>query len=70
MGDFNHQSVLLDEALESLNIRPSGIYIDATFGRGGHSRAILQQLGEKGRLIAFDQDPRSEERRVGKACRL
>ncbi len=57
MGDFNHQSVLLDEALESLNIRPSGIYIDATFGRGGHSRAILQQLGEKGRLIAFDQDP-------------
>ena len=57
MGDFNHQSVLLEEALESLNIRPSGIYIDATFGRGGHSRAILQQLNEKGRLIAFDQDP-------------
>jgi 16S rRNA (cytosine1402-N4)-methyltransferase len=57
MGDFNHQAVLLDEALESLNIRPSGIYIDATFGRGGHSRAILQQLDEKGRLIAFDQDP-------------
>jgi len=57
MGDFNHQSVLLDEALESLNIRPSGIYIDATFGRGGHSRAILQQLDEEGRLIAFDQDP-------------
>jgi 16S rRNA (cytosine1402-N4)-methyltransferase len=57
MGDFNHQSVLLDEALESLNIRPSGIYIDATFGRGGHSRAILQRLNEEGRLIAFDQDP-------------
>jgi len=57
MGDFNHQAVLLDEALESLNIRPSGIYIDATFGRGGHSQAILQQLDEKGRLIAFDQDP-------------
>ena len=57
MGDFNHQSVLLEEALESLNIHPSGIYIDATFGRGGHSRAILQQLNEKGRLIAFDQDP-------------
>ncbi len=56
MGDFNHQAVLLDEALESLNIRPSGIYIDATFGRGGHSRAILQQLDAKGRLIAFDQD--------------
>ena len=57
MGDFNHQPVLLNEALESLNIRPSGIYIDATFGRGGHSRAILQQLDEAGRLIAFDQDP-------------
>ena len=61
MGDFNHQSVLLDEALESLNIRPSGIYIDATFGRGGHSRAILQQLNDKGRLIAFDQDPEAVE---------
>jgi len=57
VSEFSHQSVLLDEALESLNIRPSGIYIDATFGRGGHSRAILQQLDEKGRLIAFDQDP-------------
>ena len=61
MGDFNHQSVLLDEALESLNIRPSGIYIDATFGRGGHSRAILQQLNDEGRLIAFDQDPEAVE---------
>ncbi len=57
MSDFNHQSVLLNEALESLNICPSGNYIDATFGRGGHSRAILQKLNEKGRLIAFDQDP-------------
>ena len=57
MGDFNHQAVLLDEALDSLNIRPSGNYIDATFGRGGHSRAILQRLGEAGTLLAFDQDP-------------
>ena len=57
MGEFNHQSVLLEEALESLNIRPSGNYIDATFGRGGHSLAILQKLDEKGRLIAFDQAP-------------
>lgn len=56
MVDFNHQSVLLEEALESLNIRPAGVYIDATFGRGGHSRAILQRLNEEGRLIAFDQD--------------
>lgn len=57
MSDFSHQSVLLEEALESLNIRPAGVYIDATFGRGGHSRAILQKLNEEGRLIAFDQDP-------------
>jgi 16S rRNA (cytosine1402-N4)-methyltransferase len=57
VADYDHQSVLLDEALESLNIRPSGIYVDATFGRGGHSRAILQRLDEKGRLIAFDRDP-------------
>ena len=57
MSGFNHQSVLLEEVLESLNIRPSGNYIDATFGRGGHSLAILQRLNEKGRLIAFDQDP-------------
>lgn len=61
MGDFNHQSVLLEEALESLNIRPSGIYIDATFGRGGHSLAILHQLNDEGRLIAFDQDPEAVE---------
>lgn len=47
----------MSEALESLNIHPSGNYIDATFGRGGHSFAVLQQLNEKGRLIAFDQDP-------------
>ena len=61
MSDFNHQPVLLNEALDSLNIRPAGIYIDATFGRGGHSRAILQQLNEAGRLIAFDQDPQAVE---------
>ena len=57
MSGFNHQAVLLQEALESLSIQPSGNYIDATFGRGGHSLAILQQLNEEGRLIAFDQDP-------------
>ena len=57
MSEYNHQSVLLDEALVSLNIRPDGTYIDATFGRGGHSRAILQKLNEQGRLIAFDLDP-------------
>ena len=57
MNNFSHQSVLLDESIASLNIRPDGNYIDATFGRGGHTRAILQQLNEQGRLIAFDLDP-------------
>ncbi len=54
---FNHQPVLCQEVLNSLNIEPSGIYIDGTFGRGGHSQAVLAQLSAEGRLIAFDQDP-------------
>lgn len=54
-----HESVLLAESLEGLRIRPSGIYIDATFGRGGHSLAILQRLGPDGRLIALDKDPKA-----------
>ncbi len=53
----SHYSVLLDESLVGLNIKPAGFYIDGTFGRGGHSRALLAQLGPKGRLVAFDQDP-------------
>ncbi len=53
---FQHRPVLLSESLNGLSIDPSGIYIDATFGRGGHSRAILEQLNEKGRLIALDRD--------------
>jgi 16S rRNA (cytosine1402-N4)-methyltransferase len=51
-----HIAVLLQEAVAALNIRPDGLYIDATFGRGGHSRAILQSLGPTGRLIALDKD--------------
>lgn len=51
-----HIPVLLKEAIESLNIRPDGIYVDCTFGGGGHSIAILQKLNENGRLIGFDQD--------------
>ena len=54
-----HRTVLLDEAVEALAIegeRANGIYIDGTFGRGGHSRRILQKLGQRGRLIAFDKD--------------
>ena len=47
---------MLNECLEGLNIRPDGVYVDVTFGGGGHSRAILEKLGPKGKLIAFDQD--------------
>ncbi|EJD6046679.1 16S rRNA (cytosine(1402)-N(4))-methyltransferase RsmH [Providencia rettgeri] len=54
---FKHVTVLLDEAVNGLNIKPNGIYIDGTFGRGGHSRLILSQLGAQGRLIAIDRDP-------------
>ncbi|KNC14192.1 16S rRNA (cytosine(1402)-N(4))-methyltransferase RsmH [Pantoea sp. BIGb0393] len=57
--NFKHTTVLLDEAVNGLNIREDGIYIDGTFGRGGHSRLILSQLGEKGQLIAIDRDPQA-----------
>lgn len=60
MLQAEHQPVLLDAALAGLAVRETGVYVDATFGRGGHSRAILSQLGEHGRLIAFDQDPDAE----------
>lgn len=52
-----HIPVLLQEAIDGLNMRESGIYVDATFGGGGHSRQILRHLGEEGRLLAFDRDP-------------
>ena len=55
-SNSQHVTVLLDEAVAALNIKPDGIYVDATFGRGGHSRKILQQLGPQGRLIALDRD--------------
>src|SRR5712692_4842538 len=55
-----HEPVLLNEAIEALAIRPEGTYVDGTFGRGGHSRAILERLGPQGRLIALDRDPEAE----------
>ncbi|WP_230433045.1 16S rRNA (cytosine(1402)-N(4))-methyltransferase RsmH [Plesiomonas shigelloides] len=55
----SHITVLLHEAVDGLAIRPDGIYIDGTFGRGGHSRLILSQLGPQGRLIAIDRDPQA-----------
>ncbi|QLG89432.1 16S rRNA (cytosine(1402)-N(4))-methyltransferase RsmH [Chitinibacter bivalviorum] len=54
---FVHRTVLLDEAVDGLAIKPDGIYVDCTFGRGGHSRLILSKLGPNGRLISFDKDP-------------
>jgi 16S rRNA (cytosine1402-N4)-methyltransferase len=52
-----HTTVLLEEAVDALAVKPAGTYVDATFGRGGHSRLILRRLGEQGRLIALDRDP-------------
>lgn len=52
-----HEPVMLSEALQSLDIQSNGLYVDATFGGGGHSRRILSCLGENGRLVAFDRDP-------------
>ena len=59
MSTFQHQPVLLEEAVSSLNVREDGIYLDATFGRGGHSRAILARLTEQGRLFTLDKDPQA-----------
>lgn len=52
-----HIPVLLHEAVDALAVKPDGVYVDATFGRGGHSRLILSRLGEQGRLVALDRDP-------------
>jgi 16S rRNA (cytosine1402-N4)-methyltransferase len=57
MSGNDHVPVLLGPVIEGLRIRPEGIYVDGTFGRGGHSRAILAKLGEHGRLVGIDRDP-------------
>jgi 16S rRNA (cytosine1402-N4)-methyltransferase len=57
--ETQHRTVLLGEAVDALVTRTDGVYVDGTFGRGGHSRAILGRLGEGGRLIAFDKDPQA-----------
>jgi 16S rRNA (cytosine1402-N4)-methyltransferase len=58
-GTWVHHTVLLHEAVDALAIQPQGRYVDTTFGRGGHSRLILQGLGPSGRLTAFDKDPQA-----------
>jgi len=65
-----HITVLLHEAVDALEIKPDGIYVDGTFGYGGHSRLILERLGKDGRLIAFDKDLSAvtEGRAIEDAC--
>ena len=59
-----HVPVMLQECIDALNINPNGVYVDVTFGGGGHSREILKHLGPKGKLIAFDQDPDALDNRI------
>lgn len=56
MSEFNHETVLLHETVDGLNVKPDGIYVDCTLGGAGHSSLILSQLNEKGHLFSFDQD--------------
>ncbi len=56
---YTHRPVLFDEVLQALDVRPDGIYIDGTFGRGGHAGAILERLGPQGRLLGLDKDPQA-----------
>jgi 16S rRNA (cytosine1402-N4)-methyltransferase len=59
MENTKHKSVLFEESIEALNIKPDGIYIDGTFGRGGHSKAIVEKLDNNGHLYGFDKDPQA-----------
>lgn len=63
---YTHRPVMLEEVVEALNIGSAGLYVDATFGRGGHARAIVEKLGPQGRLLALDRDPQAiaEARRL------
>jgi len=61
MSNTYHTPVMLAECIEALNIKPSGTYIDVTFGGGGHSREIMKHLGEDGQLLAFDQDADAQQ---------
>lgn len=59
-----HSPVLLKESVDALNVKEDGVYVDVTFGGGGHSREILSRLGEKGKLFAFDQDPDAQQNKI------
>lgn len=60
-AEFTHAPVMLDEVIAALQVRPGGVYLDGTFGRGGHARQILQRLGPGGRLLLMDRDPMAIE---------
>ena len=62
--DGYHRPVLLQASIDNLNIKPNGVYVDVTFGGGGHSKEILKKLDKGGRLIAFDQDPQAQANRI------
>ena len=62
--EFAHRPVLFNEVLDALAIQPEGIYVDGTFGRGGHAGAILDRLGAEGRLLAMDKDPQAVEKAI------
>ena len=64
MMEVYHNSVLTDEVINGLQIYPSGVYVDATFGGGGHSRMILENLNQNGKLFGFDQDPDSIDNKI------
>lgn len=64
---FEHQTVLLKEAVDALQVRPEGHYVDGTFGRGGHSREILRRLAPEGRLLVLDRDPEAVDEARGLA---
>lgn len=58
-AEYRHVTVLLNEAVDGLNVRADGVYVDGTFGRGGHARLIASRLGPQGRLVVFDKDPQA-----------
>ena len=71
--EFEHKSVLLDETIEGLEIKPDGIYVDGTMGGAGHSSVILSKLGANGRLVCIDQDEdaiRTGTQRIGSDDRV
>ncbi len=72
-AEFRHAPVMLDEVIEALQIQPQGIYLDGTFGRGGHAREVLKRLDERGRLLLMDRDPTAitqAEKEFGKDGRV